>query len=651
MTQLKSSFSSIITLCFLLIFLTPIAGISQTFEDLPAFGEFTATEIEMKKCSFDPEANAIVLMDLARSNPGDQNQLITEHRIRIKILNEKGFDHATVSIPYYRKEDYEYISDVKGVISNYDAYNRPTTTTLDRKSIFDVKVNELYSQIKFTMPNVKAGSIFEYSYTSTMKSYGGLEDWVFQTDIPTVRSRYHLYIITNAEFAYQVYKLPTIPIKITNNKETGSVVFEMENMAGLRDEPYMDSRRDNLQRVTFQLAMINRGNGASKYLNSWDEVSRELLSRPDFGNQLHKSLSGTDEFIKTTKLLTDPNEKLKLVYQYVQQRMGRNSYDSKYSIDGLKKAWEKGIGTSGEVNLAFINILQDVGIDAVPMLASDREYNKINISYPFIDQFHQTITCVRLPDKTLYIDASDKLTPIHMIPYSLLNTYGFIIDKKKGGLVLIENKKLYYENVVNIMADISEEGVLSGSVFERNSDYAKLERKNFYKKADTEKYLERYFQRAYTNLKADSLEISNLDNDTLPLVQKVQFTQTLNTSGDYTLLGIDLFSGIPKNPFSSDIRFSDINFGSPQRFVVNQTIMLPEQFEIDELPKNASMITADTSFKLIRRIETHEGRISTQLKLEINQSYFKQEDYEMLQAFFKKMQGILDEQIVLKKKR
>jgi hypothetical protein len=42
------------------------------------------------------------------------------------------------------------------------------------------------------MPAVKAGSIIEYHYVSTMKHYGYLDKWEFQSDLPTVKSNYFL---------------------------------------------------------------------------------------------------------------------------------------------------------------------------------------------------------------------------------------------------------------------------------------------------------------------------------------------------------------------------------------------------------------------------------------------------------------------------
>jgi hypothetical protein len=62
------------------------------------------------------------------------------------------------------------------------------------------------------------------------------------------------------------------------------------------------------------------------------------------------------------------------------------------------------------------------------------------------------------------------------------------------------------------------------------------------------------------------------------------------------------------------------------------------------------MITPDTAFTLIRKVEVQDNQLLTQIKFEIRNSYYAAEDYGMLKEFFKKMYDILDEQVVLKKK-
>lgn len=632
-----------------LLIMIPASTWSQELEDFPGFGNFSKEEVTLKQVDFDKDANAVILHDLARSQFNEDHHLVTEHRVRIKILNEKGIDRANIVIPYYSRDNFEYITGVEAIIKTFEPNGLSTTENLSRKNIYNKKMDEFYSETRFTLPNVKAGSIFEYVYFSNKKSYSGLEDWNFQSDLPTLTSFYKLAILPNAEFTYKVYKLPTLPIEI-NNKTTGWVCFQMNNIPALHDEAYMDSRRDNLQRVTFQLSAFNVSGFKEKYINKWEDAAKELLHTPELGGQLNRTLAGTEEFIKATRAIPDEYERLKKVYAFVQQKMSWNGYNSKYTVDGIKKAWEKGSGTNGEINLAFINLLYQVNITACPLLANNRERGKIDINYPFIDQFAKLVTYVSLRGKPLVIDAADRSTPIHMVPYSLLNTYGYKIDKKDKGLLLLEDNQSYEANVIFINASLSPEGILSGSVLNQSLEYARLRRVSQFKKLDTPKYMERYFTANLTNLKADSLGVKNLEKDSLPLDQTFRFTQTLNTSGDYAFLNYHLFTNLEKNPFISNLRFSDINFGSPQRLIVSQIINLPDNYSVDAIPKNLKMITPDTAFALLRNIKVENGQLLIQFKLEINRSFFEREEYHLLQAFYKKMFGLLDEQIVLKRK-
>jgi hypothetical protein len=75
--------------------------------DFPEFGSFSDEEKKLKQCSFDPEAEAIILLDKAVVLHDDDYQMITDRRIRIKILSEKGISRADIVIPYYSKNDFE----------------------------------------------------------------------------------------------------------------------------------------------------------------------------------------------------------------------------------------------------------------------------------------------------------------------------------------------------------------------------------------------------------------------------------------------------------------------------------------------------------------------------------------------------------------
>lgn len=191
------------------------------------FGMFPADEVSMKECNFDSHAEAIILMDRAVATYNDEQNLVTDRRIRIKILKESGVDRGQILIPYYSLNNFEKIQDIDAVVSNYDSYNTEAKSILDKKAIYTRQLNKYYSAYTFALPNIKVGSIIEYKYTSIMKNYGGLEEWNFQSDLPVKLSSFHLVILPHAEFAYTVYKKNDLPVKIIPDKASGSILFEM----------------------------------------------------------------------------------------------------------------------------------------------------------------------------------------------------------------------------------------------------------------------------------------------------------------------------------------------------------------------------------------------------------------------------------------
>src|SRR5207237_7052055 len=125
-------------------------------------------EKNLTECPFDKEADAVFIIDEASADHNDEYNLITTHRIRLKILKQKGIQYGDIEIPYYSKDNYEYVSDIEDYIYNSTG-GITDIKKIPSSSIYRQKVNERFSTIKFAMLDVKVGSIIEYKYTSTMK--------------------------------------------------------------------------------------------------------------------------------------------------------------------------------------------------------------------------------------------------------------------------------------------------------------------------------------------------------------------------------------------------------------------------------------------------------------------------------------------------
>ena len=621
-------------------------------QDWPDFGIVNSDELAMKECAFDPEAEAIVLIDEAVSNYGERHELITKRHIRIKILKEAGIKYANISLPFYREDDFEYITNIKGLVINGTSILNIEKILLEKKQIFNRNLNKKVGQITFALPSVKVGSIIEYSYESTMKHYGGLRDWEFQKEIPVAKSKYNLYIIPNYEFAYRVYPVEIKNIKVQPNNQLGSISFEMWNIPGFGDEPYMDAREDYVTRAIFQLSGYG-GSGIykTKYMASWDALTREFMGRSDFGGQLNNNLPGTKDQIELTKTLPNEVERMNIIYNYVRQHMSWDGYDRLVSENGIKAAWTKRTGNSADINLSLVSLLRSVNLEANPMFVSERHHGKVLKDYPFVDQFNTVIAAVTINGKNYYLDATNQITPPHIIPSSVLNTTAFILNRKSGGIVNITDESLQYRETINVIASIKDNGTLSGQGLINSIDYARINRLGVYKR-DHDEYLKKHIKRNIAGLEIDSFTVLNEKTDSLPLQQKFQFAIPVNSTGDYKFVPLNLFSGFESNPFIAKTRFSDINFGYKRNVSMNVYVEIPEGHEIDALPKSVQLVTPDNNVTFSRELfhDKPSNKILARVRWDFKRSFYDAGEYDDLKDFYKKMTDILNEQLVFKKK-
>lgn len=623
-------------------------GKAQIF---PNYGIISGNEKELKECSFDKDANAIILLHEATSDYDDEYHLITTHHVRIKILKEAGLSVADVSIPFYRKDDFENIYKVEGMTFNYDAQGNEVITKLDRKSIFTKKTNERIGEVVIAFPAIKVGSIIEYQYESVMRHYGGLDDWDFQDRLPVLASKYTLVIVPNAEFAYQVSKSTGYPIVIKKQEYRGGIFFEMDSIPGLGNESYMDARRDYLQKVIFQLSGFTRGGSKNKYMSSWDEVSRGLLAEPAFGPQLNKNISGTTDFIKSVKMLPADEDKMKAVFNYVRGNMVWNNLYSKYSADGVKDAWQKKGGTSGDINLALVNLLKEAGLEANPVLVSERFHGKVNTAYPFLDQFNSVFAYVVINKKKYFLDATNTTLPPHLTPIEILNTTGYVYNRKTGGLIAITNDSLQFKENISGAITISPQGTVDGELSVYSFDYARVEKLQEYKR-DKEKFISDNFEVPGTTIGAKDIVVENMDKDSLGFIQTATITGNLNTTGEYSFMPLNIFTGYATNPFISTNRFSNINFGYRRQLNFNVSFQLPETYIIDALPKSMRLITPDKDISFLRQVEysKEDNQVRCIMKIEFKESLYPADDYPMIKEVYQKLFDYLKEPIVLKKK-
>src|SRR5580658_10098601 len=115
-------------------------------------------------------SGAVILADIGQvtfvgNEHGRQFSYEFQHHMRVKILNKKAFDDlATVRVRLYQpSDDPEKLEKV--VASTFNLENgQVTEVKLEKKDIFEDRTGGDWSEMRFTLPAVKEGSIIDYTY-------------------------------------------------------------------------------------------------------------------------------------------------------------------------------------------------------------------------------------------------------------------------------------------------------------------------------------------------------------------------------------------------------------------------------------------------------------------------------------------------------
>ena len=630
------------------------------------YGKIDMADLEMKACDFEKDVNAEVLFNKGDCYFDQYFETITNviHK-RIKIFNDEGKNEADVHIEYYSGNQYEYIRSIQAETINL-VNGKIEITKVDKKSIFTKIIDKAKSEIVFSFPNVRPGSVIEYKYEWNTNAFYHMPTWYFQDKLPV---RYSEFSTSMPEIFYfrEHYQGSRDLVKDThkgNSVTIGSGVSAitvslddelraMVNIHSLPDEPFMSSYADNVKCLSFQFVSNKPIGGFVKtYSDTWAKVGGALIDDEDFGAQLRRKLNNEQVIIDKAKTLKNDDEKISYLFNKVRDDMTWNGSDSWYTSDGgTPKAWEKKTGNSADINLILYHLLKQSGVEAYPMVVSTREHGRVHPYYTSLSQFNRAVVYVPVDSTKEYVlDATDKYNAYNQVPAELLNSSGLYIDKPKNLYDIIKvTNNLPARQVVLINGEIKPDGKLTGTAEISSSGYNKISVKRRYKKDGEKKYID-YLQDGDNNLKIASVAFENMDVDTLPTTQKIDFKLDLTGSDEnYIYLNANLFSSLKNNQFLNETRMTDIDFGYQRNFSINGNFKVPAGYKTDALPKNLTMVTPDKSIVFKRVVAEADGAVVIRYNVNYNKAEYSKTDYDYFHEFLKKMYEMLNEQIVFKK--
>ncbi len=641
-----------LTLTLLVLFGIGVSG--QDFE----FGSLTPEDIKLAKYDLDSFSNAAVLNEYGKAymvfnDTKGYTELVVNYHVRIKIFNSDGYPHATIVIPTYRDETGERadaVSDVKAMTHNVED-GRKMSVALDKNQLFKEEVSKYLTHTKFTFPDLRDGSIIEYSYQLRSPHIFNFRTWYLQDDIPKINSlfeaiipaMYHYNVILRGPYPLdkQDAKADRRAFRIAGREiDCSHMTYGMQDIPAFVSEDYMTAPSNFKSAIYFELSDVYRLNGANiKITKEWKNVDRELVTHADFGRQMKRDNAFRDILPAILADTMDDLGKAKAIYHFIQRHIKWNRYLGKYSELGVNRALERRSGNIGDINLALIAGLTAAGLDGEAVILSTRDNGVVNDLHPVLSDFNYVVAKVNIGDTYYLLDASDPFLPFGLLPLHCINGKARVINLKDPSYWIVPTSSQKSTTQYTLAAKLGADGVLRGELTTNSYGYVAWRKRRELANYNTpDEYIE-HLDEKLTSFQIEGGEILAAADLDRPLVERYDITVKLYDSvgTDDLFLNPFFVNRVNSNPFNLDDRTYPVDMGTATEDRVLVSIELPAEFEVVSKPDDYNMVLENRGGRYLTQTGLADNVLSFSQLLALNQAIYPPESYFALKEFFSRV--------------
>ena len=654
------------------ISLSGAKGPNGQFEE---WGKVTMDELKMTECSFEKNADAVFLLDLAQvyyreSDPdyftNGKFRITTSYYQRVKVFTQKGTRRANHKVTL-RISSKEEVKNVRGVCYNLIGGDIKRSN-LDQEDVHTTKLNEYETQVSFTVPGVTEGSVFEMGYEREQDVSYTLPQWSFTSDIPSVKSSLTVgflnaisyYVDKNivTDSIEEEYHPFTSDIKVISSNgftrealEGKAITYTTHNLKAFHLEPYTNSSRNYTNWIGFQLKGFSYPlTPNNKLVSSFNKLIDMLYDDPLFAANLESEPVPQKLW---RSLINDTMSQVargRAIYEYIRSNVKWNGNGGIKSQVANGKTWKNKTGSRTDINLLLLSTLRSTNILAYPVLISSRYRGVTNTSYPILDEYVGVdVLMVSEKGQNLILDATNKVAPFGEPSLDQLNTRGLVIKGRDDFFWQNIHAGMPSKQNVVINASLSDSGFIQGTIDILYTNYKAMEMTKL-KHLSAVKPLNDYIKTQLPNITIESVT-DTIMSDQCYFMQKIKFSMQAITDNDGNIyVSVASLFGNNLNPFVNKERIADIDFGHWDKYSVSLLLSVPPSYTVDSLMKPVSLRTDDTSAVFLSEVEYLTGTLSWQQRLDYLRSFYKARDYPAFFDFENKYYDIRQRPVVLRKK-
>ncbi|MEI9921647.1 MAG: transglutaminase-like domain-containing protein [Bacteroidota bacterium] len=626
------------------------------------FGDIPMEDMKMTVYPKDSTAEAVVLGDYGTSTfqfNGKQNGGIYiefERTLRIKILTKEGLRFSEFAIPLVHIGDgEERIDQLK--VSTYNLENgKIVETRVDDNSVFKEELTKNIRVRKIAWTNVKEGSVIEIYYRTT--SDFGLKNWTFQSEIPTRWSEYRATIPQPLVYKKVMQGYVTLAVSesssmMWNTSTFGEATADLlrwaaQDVPAFKPEPFINTEEDYISKLKFELAATSFRGNVTQLSETWQDINNT------YWKAIREKINGSDATLKddVDKAIagsTTDEQKVSKLFDYVRNTVLWNDLASSFPGQSAKKVLETKKGSSADINILLASMIQKTGVPVSPVLLSTHDNGFVRENNPFRNQFNYVICAVKLGEKTVLLDATNRTLPFGIIPERCLNGQGFVVGPESYSWTslnpIVKSRTSYTADFT-----LTPDGGIDGTLSIDKTGYQSAKSRTRYKSKGESDYVKELVDTLHLNVSKS--EFKNVEDINQPFseVHKVNGGEHATTTEGYIYLSPFIVGRRHENPFKLPEREYPVDFENTFEEFYIAKIAIPEGYVVEELPQNKVMALPANGGRYAYNFMQNGNVLNFTSMLSINRQLFTQLDYPQLREFYNIMVAKQAEQIVLKRK-
>ena len=378
-----------------------------------------------------PEDNSIVLLNDMQRIVYPEGATEQKTDILIKIFNQAGIDAW------------------KEYSIGYNNYTQ--RLIIEKAEVLKADGNKVKSetnenQLVFT--SLEIGDAIHITYRIEDYVYGLLaahftDRFNMNFSLPVGKCKYSLLVPEATKFSYKVQNSDIQPTISSPEDGFKLYVFEKNNLAGLKSEPYMPPLDD--------VGMVIDVSSIPDWttISNWYADLANTKAKSDFEI---KEVVG-DIFKDQPKTLTEL-QKAKLIYGYIEKNV---SYSNVSFLHGAlipqkaSRTLNTKLGDCKDVSTLFVAMCKEVGLTANLVLVNTRENGDNNLLQPSVG-FNHCIAHLLADNKEYFIELTDNKLSFSCIGNSLNNTCVLQIPTEtktvSGQLEKLKTKNTVVNNII-----------------------------------------------------------------------------------------------------------------------------------------------------------------------------------------------------------